>query len=282
MSFEELKNFVKDFMNHAGHQYSHVLRVYNSVQKVLKSVEADESVLLPAVILHDIARANEKNFRLDDDSLKKAVDYEESDLGKCHADIGAKWARHYLESIGYDSDKTEKIVYAISCHRFKRGKKPETIEALILQQCDKLDAMGAIGVIRTMIHYPNQHKFYNLEEPIPKIRELNDDDYAIDHFYAKLFKLKDLITIPAIKEEAEKRHNFMLEFVEELNNEVVKRQDGPVHLFLKLLEESVEIPNYDIDNPFKESNNTLVGKMMHYENVPFFKKYIEQLKTEIL
>ena len=226
MILEEIKFFVKQFMNHAGHQYSHVDRVYKLVDKIsLEKKEVNRLVLLTAAILHDIARANEKhqtfnpNFSPINYKIKEILGFKKEHIGKCHAKIGALWTTNYLKTINFPQKKIIEVANAIRTHRFSKGLIPETIEARILQECDKLDAIGAIGIIRTLISYPPNCHFYHPKEPIAKTRHLKQEEYGIDHFYTKLFKIKSKLTIPEVKEIAEVRHAYMEIFIDQLMDE---------------------------------------------------------------
>ena len=159
---------------------SFLIKMEDDTEQGLKQTEVKKLILKPTVILHDIARAYEKKHK-----------------GTCHAEIGAKWAKEYLEKINYNKEKIPIIVEAIKTHRYSLGFEPKSIEGKILQECDRLDGIGAIGIIRTTVHN-HTHKSYNKTEPLPRYREVDDFTYGLDHFYFKLLKIKDKITIPEI------------------------------------------------------------------------------------
>ncbi|PIU61443.1 hypothetical protein COX58_00595 [archaeon CG_4_10_14_0_2_um_filter_Archaea_38_6] len=271
VSLEEIKEYGLESMTHPGHLKSHILRVEKTVRKYFLQKEGvDSTVLLTAVYLHDVARALEKRMRKE---------------GKfcCHAETGAELADEYLHFIDFPKEKIPLVVHAIETHRYSKDKKPNTMEAKILHECDKLDAIGAIGIIRTLISYPagDSTAFYHKTEPIARIRKLDDNKYGIDHFFIKLFKVKDKISFEELKPEAEKRHAYMEKFVNELEKEALaENYNGPVHKIFKILEESVNLQDYEEDNPLKEGN-TLLGRLLN-ENNPFIHDFVEQLKSEIL
>jgi len=259
-----IKNHVKELMNHVGHPYSHVLRVYNTAMRVSKNIpNVDYEVLKPAVLLHDMARA-----------------YEKQNKGTCHAEIGAQWAKEYLEKINYNPEKIPKIVSAIRTHRYSTKIVPENIEGKILQECDRLDGVGAIGIIRTTVHN-HLNKPYHETDPLARNREINDWEYGIDHFFFKLLKIKDEINISEIKKEAQKRHDFMLKFLEGLENEILKKEEGEFLELLSTIRENYLLTHYEIEDPFNKENKTIVSEIMKLET-NFSKEFIEQLKTEIL
>lgn len=96
---------------------------------------ADLEVLALAALLHDIARPLEDSGKVEDHALE-----------------GARIARRYLRSLGYPEDKVEAVAHAIEAHRFSRGPEPATLEAKILSDADKLDAIGAVGIARVFMY----------------------------------------------------------------------------------------------------------------------------------
>lgn len=185
----------------SAHDFSHVMRVYRLAERIGRKENADMSILLPAVLLHDIAKPSKKSMA----ERKKS------------AGISARIASGILRSLNYP--KTDEILYCIKAHSFSKGIEPKTKEARILQDCDRLDAMGAIGIARCFaVGEGMKIPFYEGEEPFALKRKLNDDRYSIDHFYAKLLKLK-MYTEEARK-IAEERHKFMIKFLEQLKREL--------------------------------------------------------------
>jgi uncharacterized protein len=263
MNLEYMKNYVENFMNHLGHSFDHVLRVYNLCLKISKeSKKIDKEVLLISALLHDIARENEFKTK------------------ECHAITGAKWAKSYLESINFDKNKIEKIVYCIKNHRHSKGVIPKTLEARILQEADRLDAIGAIGIIRTTIHNVLK-KPYHKTDPLAKNREINDFEYSLDHFFFKLLKLKDEITEPLLKKEAKKRHELMLEFLQRVEDELINHSSKQALLLIEILRENYKLKIYDINFTFY-AETSIVSKLKNYENLDFIKKFLNELKSEIL
>lgn len=269
---KEIKEYGLASMTHSGHPKSHIYRIETLVKKYFIGKKGvDDLVLLTAVYLHDIARALEKRMKREGKNC-------------CHADAGAELAHEYLHYIDFPEDKIPLVVHAIETHRYSKAKKPKTIEARILQECDKLDAMGAIGIIRTLISYPSGENtaFYHQKDPLAKNRELDDNKYGVDHFFTKLFNLKDKITLPEIRKEAKRRHEYMELFLKELNKEVEKKDfNGSVHKILNIIKKSVDLPDYNPSHPFKE-DKTLIGLLVSESDDSFIKEFVEELKSEIL
>ncbi len=259
---QQIKRYVQEYMNHPGHKYSHVMRVFNTCKKICNIYpNIDKEVLLPAALLHDIARADEMVGKI-----------------KNHAEEGAYRAVDYLKSIGYPLDKIDKIFSAIRTHRWSEGLTPTTLEGKILQEADRIDAIGAIGIIRTTLHN-KKIQLYHPKDPFAENRTLDDNKYAIDHFFVKLLKIRDTITTKEVRKEADARHNYMIKFLNQLGEDI-KKGDGPALELIKMMRNNYSLDTYDINDPFG-NKNTIVGKIAE-NKTKFFQEFIEQLKSEIL
>ncbi len=169
-----------------SHAFDHTLRVARLCELIGRSEGADPGILIPAALLHDIARPAEKA------------------RGVPHEIEGARVAEEYLGSIGYDPALIPAIAAAIRTHRFRSDEKPATPEAKILSDADKLDAMGAVGIARTFMR-AGEHG-----------GEMQD---AVDHFHEKLLRLPDLLYTATAREIAADRHRFLTGFLRELEDE---------------------------------------------------------------
>jgi len=169
--------------NADGHDFDHTMRVYRNAMKLIGSIACDKELVALAALLHD------------------ADDY------KLFATVNNANARSFLQDSGVDKDRIEKIIDAINAVSFSKnkGKRPDTIEGQIVQDADRLDAIGAIGVARTFA-YGGKHG-----------RGLEG---SIQHFYDKLLWLKDTMNTEAARKLAEERHKFMIEFLEEWKQEL--------------------------------------------------------------
>jgi uncharacterized protein len=144
-------------------------------------------ILIPAALLHDIARPLE------------------NEQGIPHETEGAKMAGEYLASIRYNPSYIGEIEAAIRTHRYRSAEKPRTLEARILSDADKLDAMGAFGIARTFIRAAEHG---------------GSIDNAIFHFHDKLLKLNEHMYTPTGREIAKKRHAVLVSFLANLDEEL--------------------------------------------------------------
>ncbi len=127
----------------------------------------------------------------------------------------------YLESIQYPQHYHDAIAHAIEAHSFSANIRPNTLEVQIVQDADRLDALGAIGVTRCIqvsTHFNAQ--LYNDNDMFAKERELNDKQFTVDHFQTKLFKIVDTMNTESAKLEANKRKAFMQTYLKQLHDEV--------------------------------------------------------------
>ncbi len=182
-TYEELDQISRSKQEPYGcHGYEHTERVVELCKVIGVKLGADMDVLIPAAILHDIGRP------LDD-----------------HASHSAVQAREILENNGLYPRVLDEIIHAIEVHSFSAGGEAMTLEAKILSDADKLDAMGAIGVYRAA------------QYSVELSREFKD---FIEHFYEKLLKLPDLLYTEKAKEMAGKRHEFLQLYLEQIDQEL--------------------------------------------------------------
>lgn len=185
---ETILAYVETFFTQSGaHDLDHILRVTRLCGEIGRVEGADMRVLIPAALFHDIARPIEK------------------ETGIPHQDEGARIAEDYLREAGYNAGRIAAIVHAIRTHRFSTGPEPETLEAQVLSDADKLDAMGAVGIARTFMQ-AGEHG--------------DGIEGAVGHFHEKLLKLKGLMYTDGAKEIAEERHAHLQEFVDSLEDEI--------------------------------------------------------------
>jgi uncharacterized protein len=193
-------DFVKTFFRQSGsHGLDHTLRVTRLCAEIGKAEGADMQILIPAALFHDVARPLEK------------------ETGIPHEQEGARIAEKYLRSDGCDENRIRAIAHAIRSHRYSTGTTPETLEAKVLSDADKLDAMGAIGIART---------FMQAGEHGDGIED------ATSHIHEKLLNLRELMYTDTAKEFAEERHALLQHFADALEDETISAGDAP-HTFLQ-------------------------------------------------
>lgn len=188
----------------AAHDIEHVKRVVKTAKQLCDEENADIAIVLPAAYLHDCF-----TYPKDHPNRKQS------------SAIAAKKAIAYLESIQYPQHYHDAIAHAIEAHSFSANIRPNTLEAQIVQDADRLDALGAIGVTRCIqvsTHFNAQ--LYNDNDMFAKERELNDKQFTIDHFQTKLFKIVDTMNTESAKLEANKRKAFMQTYLKQLHDEV--------------------------------------------------------------
>ena len=137
-----------------------------------------------------------------------------------HAEKSAEIAELLLDEM-LPKEYMEIVVEAIRKHSWSEREKPLSPIGEILQDADRLDALGAVGIYRTIAYgAATGKKFYCEEDPFAKKRELDDVKYIIDHFYTKLLKIPEKLNTDVAREEAEKRIKIMKKFLEELRREL--------------------------------------------------------------
>lgn len=201
---EQTIDFVKKELEgaEAGHDWFHIERVYKNALHLLKTEQADEQVVLLGALLHDIA---DSKFHEGDETL------------------GPKKAYDFMTTIEIPEDVKKQVVQIIENISFKGGnfeKNFRSKELEIVQDADRLDAIGAIGIARTFNY--GGFKNHPLYDPAIKPNlQMSKDEYkkhqgtTINHFYEKLLLLKDLMNTETGKKMALKRHQYMEGFLEQ-------------------------------------------------------------------
>ena len=188
------------------HDFDHVLRVHALAEHIAETEGADPDIVSAAALLHDVGRNQAE------------------DIGRDHAIFAAERAREILS--GAPAQRREAVIHAIATHRFRSGPEPDTLEAKVVFDADKLDAIGAIGIARAFA-YGGAHG-QRLWAPLDEIdleRHLEVGDTAGDHtpvheFVVKLARVKDRLFTATGRSIAEGRHAYMVAFFERLESEV--------------------------------------------------------------
>lgn len=200
-----IKNEVKEIMGgDSAHDFDHVMRVYKNAQKICKKEKANKKLVLCAALLHDI------------------VSYPKSDKrSKMSSTESAKKSKLVLKKYPFSKEEIIIISDAITDHSFSQNKTPSTLEGKILQDADRLDAIGAIGIARVFATGGSlKRPFYNIDDPFCKTRTPDDKTWTVDHFFQKLLKLESLMNTKSGKIEAKKRTKVLKEFLNQLKSEV--------------------------------------------------------------
>ncbi len=190
----------------AAHNFDHVLRVLRLAERIGQAEEADMEIVRAAALLHDVGRETAEAIRMD------------------HAIFAAARAREIL--VEQPATIVEAVTHAIAAHRFRTSPQPATLEAQVLFDADKLDAIGAIGVARAFTYGGTQEqRLWAPVESVDVTRWMVEGDDPQDHtpvheFVVKLSRLKEHLFTPIGRSIAQGRHDFMVAFFEQLDAEV--------------------------------------------------------------
>jgi len=199
IEIEEARRYYAD--SDAAHDFDHVLRVLALAERIGQAEGAALDIVRTATLLHDVARAEEER------------------TGACHARVGADRARQILT--GHPAHKVEAVAQAIASHRFRGEVVPQTLEAKVLYDADKLDAMGAIGIARAYALAGKLGQRLWAESPVGRLSAPQPADYTPVHEFAfKLSRLKDALFTATARQIAEERHRYLVEFFARLEEEV--------------------------------------------------------------
>lgn len=201
-------NFVKEKLEgaEAGHDWFHIERVWKLSKKIAEKEGGNLEVIELSALLHDIA---DPKFHNGDETL------------------ALKISKDFLEEIHVEGELIEQVLFVIKNISFKnRAEAPENppLELQIVQDADRLDAIGAIGIARTFNFGGFKNNLMYHQEIKPNLG-MNKEEYkksngtTINHFYEKLLLLKDLMNTETAKRIASERHNFMLQFLDEFYKE---------------------------------------------------------------
>src|SRR5256714_8337436 len=187
-----------------SHDEGHVRRVVANAKKLAEAEGADLAIVLPAAWLHDcVAIAKDSPQR------------------SSASRLAAERAGALLSAAGYPAQHIPAIEHAIEAHSFSARVAPQTIEAKVVQDADRLEALGAVGIARTLITGgANGTPFYNFSEPFPVTRLADDRTSIIDHFFTKLLTLAETMQTAAGRAAAQQRAQFLKQFLTQLCNEI--------------------------------------------------------------
>jgi uncharacterized protein len=187
----------------AVHDFDHVLRVLALAERLAPAEGADEEILRAAVLLHDVARGGQGEAQ-----------------GLDHAQAGAERARHLLA--GHPPERVEAVARAIAAHRFRSGPVPDTPEARVLHDADKLDAIGALGVARAFAYggRAGQRLWAEVPPGYEESETTRQEHTPVHEYHVKLNRIQDRLLTESARQIARDRHAFMVAFFERLELEV--------------------------------------------------------------
>ncbi len=214
--YEKIIKIVQDKLTCSAHNLDHIFRVYKLCLLIAKyEKDVDLEVLIPAALLHDIARVEEsqdKTGKLD------------------HALLGSEIAENILRELEYEEEKIEKIKHCIITHRFRTGNEPNTIEAKILFDADKLDVIGASGIARTFMLAGQFGQRLMANEPLNDYLESNTVEKGrlkdvskhspFIEYEIKFKKIPDKLYTKKAKEIGKERLKFMENYFNRLMLEI--------------------------------------------------------------
>ena len=190
----------------SAHDFDHVLRVLALAERLARTEGANIEIVRVAALLHDITRAEEDAGR-----------------GGDHAQTAAVRAREILLARGIAPEQVDAVAHAIAAHRFRGTTAPQTLEAKILFDADKLDSIGAIGVARAyaISGVLNQRLWSESAPDAVATRDQHNANHtAAAEFVVKLSKVRERIFTATARQIAEERHAFMADFFARLEREV--------------------------------------------------------------
>ncbi|MEE4375233.1 HD domain-containing protein [Pseudomonas alliivorans] len=187
-----------------SHDISHLLRVWKNVCAIRDHEGGDARLLLAATLLHDCV-AVEKN----------------SPFRSSASRLAAARATELLTGMGWDEESVASVAHAIEAHSFSAQVTPLTLEAKILQDADRLDALGMIGVARVFYVSGRMGRFlYDPTDPQSTQRPYDDQNFAVDHFHTKLLHLADSFQTRTGTSLARVRHDRLKRCLDELMEEI--------------------------------------------------------------
>jgi len=213
---KQIRQYVIEKLKKAdiAHGFDHVECVVNMARNIALRENADLRIVIPSAYLHDVVSRNE---------------VERFDL---HTEESASEAKRFLGNLCFSPDEINeigKVIIASSYESYLKGIEPESLEAKVVRDADWLDAIGARGIARVFVfagHYgcPEMGKVeWDPDFPTKLVMSLSGPDPSpIYHFFSKLLWLKDLMLTETGRLEADKRHQFMIDFLKRYKSECVE------------------------------------------------------------
>ncbi len=208
---DTIKNQAKSLFKDAGgsHDWEHTLRVARLCSHMGPTEHADMDVLLISAYLHDIGRCFQ----------------DRSNGHICHAEKGSEMAEDIIRDLHLQDHQKQNILHCIRAHRYRGNNIPDSVEAKVLFDADKLDAIGAVGIARAY-HFAGElgARLHNPGNCIENTSSYSRDDTGYREFKVKLCKIKDRMLTREGRRLAKKRHDFMVaffhQFIQEYNGDI--------------------------------------------------------------
>ena len=192
----------------SSHDWDHTRRVLRLCRRIGPREGADMDVLCIAALLHDIGRREQ----------------DRSNGVLCHAAIGAELAAPIVADLALSKRRGENILHCIRSHRYRGDHAPATVEARVLFDADKLDAIGAVGVARAYLFAGELGaKLHNSGNDIAGTRRYSSEDTGYREFKVKLCRIRERMLTETGRRLAEDRHHFMVAFFQRFIDEVEGR-----------------------------------------------------------
>lgn len=187
-----------------AHGWDHVSRVYKLARYIAEHESADRFIVALAALMHDLGHTVKHTHN------------------EHHAEVSAHLASDIMQKHHIPQDLQTAVEHAILTHSFSLGVEPETKEARVVHDADKLDALGAIGIMRWAITgtLHGAPQTYDFDDPFAEQHPLDDRHYMLDHFSKKLFKLANMMCTPTGRALAKQRTVFMRTYLYEFRREI--------------------------------------------------------------
>ncbi|MDX1380804.1 MAG: HD domain-containing protein [Xanthomonadales bacterium] len=188
-----------------AHGRDHLLRVLRNARDLGDAEGADARVTVPAACLHDCVAVPK------DSALRAQA-----------SRLAAERAIEFLAELPFPEHLLDAVYHAIEAHSYSAGIAPRTLEARVVQDADRLDSLGAIGIARCLqVGGHLGRPLCEPDDPFCDAREPDDSRYTVDHFYAKLLKLPATMQTAAGRAEAERRADVMRVWLDQLRREIL-------------------------------------------------------------
>lgn len=188
-----------------AHGWEHIQRVYKLGLALAEQEHADTFIVGMAALMHDMGHLS-------------------TERTNHHAHLSLSMAQELLSAYEVSGDMQQAILHAIEAHSFSLGVEPRTLEAKVVRDADRLDALGAIGILRWAItgavRSEGETQTYHPDDPFAEWHPLDDRRYMLDHFFTKLLKLEDSMATLTGRTIARERTAFMRAYLNEFRKEL--------------------------------------------------------------